>query len=291
MDTQIYCMADARIPARNAVPRPFSADSEAAAPTPGRTNGGIPRLEPRGSPELDPERLMAELEARDAEVERFIRTVSHDLKSPLITIKGFLALLKRDAATGDRELMADDIRQIGRATDRLHRLLDVLYDYHRIGREANAPEDVPLGALARQALDLVLDEVDESGLEVFLAPDLPYVAGDAARLLEVFRQLLGNAVKFMGDQPAPRIEVGVRQDDGETVCFVQDNGVGIDAGDHDRIFGLFTRLDTYAHGAGAGLALVRRIVEVHGGRVWVESEGRGRGATFCFTLPSEAAAP
>ncbi len=286
MDTQIYCIADPRQAHPASAPsRPFPADSGAPGPAPDRTNGGIPRLEPRGSPEMDPERLMAELEARDAEVEQFIRTVSHDLKSPLVTIKGFLALLKRDAATGDRELLADDIRQIGRAADRLHQLLDVLFEYHLIGRGGHAQEIVPLDAVARQALDLVLQEKDGSSLEVFLAPDLPLVTGDADRLLEVFRQLLVNAVKFIGDQPAPRVEIGVRQQDGVTVCFVQDNGIGIEACDHDRIFELFTRLDSYVPGTGAGLALVRRIVEVHGGRIWVESEGRGTGATFCFTLP------
>ncbi len=220
MDAQIYCITDPGNPAPTATPQSFSADPETPEQEPGRANGGIPRLEPRGSPELDPEQLIAELEARDAEVERFIRTVSHDLKSPLITIKGFLALLKRDAATGDREMLADDIRQIGQAADRLHQLLDLLFEYHRLGWQANSLEDVPLGALARQALDLVLDEVDATGLEVVLAPDLPLVSGDAARLLEVFRQLLRNAVKFMGDQPAPRIEIGVRRESGDTVCFV-----------------------------------------------------------------------
>ncbi len=280
MNTQIYCIEDHR--------GPGAPGARSLERVPGRKSGGIPQLEPRGSP--DREHLIAELKARDAEVEQFIRTVSHDLKSPLVTIKGFLALLKRDAATGDRELLADDIRHIGRAADRLHQLLDTLFEYHRIGRQANAPESVPLGALARQALDLVLEEVDDSGLKIFLALDLPLVTGDALRLLEVFRHLLGNAVKFMGDQPSPRIEVGVRMDGGEAVCFVRDNGMGIDPGDHERIFELFTRLDSYVRGTGSGLALVRRIVEVHGGRIWVESEGQGRGAVFCFTLPCDSSA-
>ncbi len=98
-------------------------------------------------------------------------------------------------------------------------------------------------------------------------------------------QLLHNAVRFMGDQESPRVEVGARRDGDETVCYVRDNGIGIEPHDHRRVFRIFKRLETDTGGAGAGLALVKRIVEVHGGRIWVESEGRGTGSTFCFTLP------
>ena len=86
-------------------------------------------------------------------------------------------------------------------------------------------------------------------------------------------------------QPEPRIEIGARHDNGEVVCFVQDNGIGIDPRHHDKVFGLFDRLDPRREGTGIGLALVKRIVEVHGGRIWVESDGQDRGATFCFTVP------
>ncbi len=231
------------------------------------------------------DRLMADLETRNTDLEHFVRTVTHDLKSPLITIKGFLALLRRDAVTGDRELLSDDIRQIGRAADRLLQLLDELWEYHRIGQCANLPEEVPLGALARQALDLALRQIDGRGLEVVIAPDLPSVTGDASRLLQVFQQLFGNALRFMGNQESPRIEVSVREGEGEAICCVRDNGAGIEPRDHQRIFKMFKRLETGKGGTGAGLALVKRIVEVHDGRVWVESEGRGTGSTFCFTLP------
>ena len=114
---------------------------------------------------------------------------------------------------------------------------------------------------------------------------MPVVLGDRVRLLQVYQNLIGNAVKFMGDQAAPRVEIGLRQDGTETVFFVRDNGRGIDPEYHDKIFGLFERLNAQVPGTGIGLQLVKRIVEVHGGRVWVESEGQGKGSTFCFTLP------
>jgi len=113
---------------------------------------------------------------------------------------------------------------------------------------------------------------------------LPSVYGDRLRIVEVVQNLVENAAKFMGDQPKPRIRIGARFGD-EPVLLVQDNGIGIEPRHQDRIFGLFQKLDPEAEGTGVGLALVKRIVEVHGGRVWVESAGRGQGTTVCFTLP------
>ena len=112
--------------------------------------------------------------------------------------------------------------------------------------------------------------------------------GDRTRLAEVVQNLVDNPVKCRWDRPRPRIEIGVRPPgaDGMPVVFVRDNGVGIDPRYTERVFGLFEKLDPRSAGTGIGLALVRRIVEVHGGRVWAESEGEGRGATFCFALPA-----
>ena len=112
---------------------------------------------------------------------------------------------------------------------------------------------------------------------------MPVVNGDRIRLVEVVQNLLDNAAKFMRDQPNPRIEIGIRQVESESIFFVKDNGIGIEPQFHKKIFGLFDKLDPNAEGTGIGLALVKRIVEVHGGRIWVESE-EGKGATFCFTL-------
>lgn len=114
---------------------------------------------------------------------------------------------------------------------------------------------------------------------------MPVVLVDRLRMVEVFQNLFDNAIKFMGDQPEPHIAVDAREDADEVLCYVCDNGSGIDPVHHERIFGLFDRLDKSAKGTGIGLTLVRRIVEVHGGRIWVASEGPGHGSTFYFTLP------
>ena len=112
--------------------------------------------------------------------------------------------------------------------------------------------------------------------------------GDPGRLLEVFQNLIDNSIKFMGNQQAPRIEIGAHRDNGEVHCYVRDNGIGIGSEYQGRVFELFERLDTRVEGTGVGLALIKRIVEVHGGRIWVESEGEDRGAAFCFTLPDDS---
>ena len=235
-------------------------------------------------------RFIAELEAKNAELERFTYTVSHDLKTPLVTIKGFLGLLERDALAvgtdpGAAERVRSDVRRIGGAADRMGRLLEDLLELSRIGRIVNQPQQVALGELAHEARELVAETIAERGAIVEIAPDLPVVFGDRERLLEVYQNLIENAVKHAGEAAAPRVEIGWRRGGGAPVFYVRDRGVGIDPRYHEKVFGLFERLDAAAEGTGVGLALVKRIVEVHGGRVWVESEGEGRGSTFCFTLP------
>ena len=242
----------------------------------------------RKQAEAERERLIAELEAKNTELERFAYTVSHDLKSPLFTIKGFLGLLEKDLAGGNTERVHTKIEQINTAADSMQHLLDDLLELSRVGLLADPSEEIALAELAREAVDLVGGKIRQRGVLVEIDPGLPVVIGDRGRLSQVFQNLVSNAVKFMGDQATPRVEIGMRPGGTEQVIYVQDNGVGIDPRYHETVFGLFERLDRQAEGTGFGLSLVRRIVEVHGGRIWVESEGEGHGSTFCFTLPSHS---
>jgi signal transduction histidine kinase len=244
----------------------------------------------RLSDELEREELITELEAKNAELERFTYTVSHDLKSPLITIRGFVGFLERDVLSGDVERLRADIARISEASARMQRLLDELLQLSRVGRLLNPPEPVPLGDVVADALALVEGRVAKRGVRIQVADDLPVLRGDRARLVEVVQNLLDNAVKFLGDEPEPLVEVGVEERDGCMAVFVRDNGPGIEPRFQQRIFGLFNKLDAQSDGTGVGLALAKRIVEVHGGRIWVESEGRaGRGATFWFSVPAAPA--
>jgi signal transduction histidine kinase len=149
----------------------------------------------------------------------------------------------------------------------------------------NPPSETPLTSIVKEALSLTQGRLMAENIKVSLKPDLPVVHGDRPRLVEVMQNLIDNAAKFMGSQPAPQIEIGMRQQGNERVFYVKDNGTGIEPVYHERIFGLFDKLDPKSEGTGVGLALAKRIVEVHGGRIWVESEGKGSGSMFCFTLP------
>jgi PAS domain S-box-containing protein len=230
------------------------------------------------------EALVRELEAKNAELERFTYTVSHDLKSPLITVRSFLGFVERDALSGNVERLRADIGRITTATDRMERLLKELLDLSRIGRVASPPCEIGFGEIAREAIALVRGPAHERGVEIEVAEELPRVWGDRTRLVEAVQNLLDNAVKFMGSQPRPRVSIGARREAERTVFYVRDNGMGIEPRHHGKVFGLFEKLDPRSEGTGVGLALVKRIVEVHEGTVWVESEGEGRGTTFCFTL-------
>ncbi len=242
----------------------------------------------REQAEEERDRAIAKLQSQNAELERFAYTVSHDLKSPLFTITGFLGTLQEDIAGNRTEGAQKDIACIAGAAETMGQLLDELLDLSRVGRVANPSKEVALEDLARKAVELNAGRIARRGARVEISPDLPVVFGDGRRLLEALQNLIDNAVKFMGDQPEPRVEIGVKADDGggkETVCYVRDNGIGIDPRYHDKVFGLFDQLDPQRDGTGIGLALVKRIIEVHGGRMWVESEGQGQGSTFCFILP------
>ena len=229
--------------------------------------------------------LIEELENKNAELERFTYTVSHDLKSPLVTINGFLGFLEQSAASGDMDRFRRDKKRIEGAVSRMQAMLGELLELSRLGRIINEPASILFGDLTRETLELVRGRVDERGVVVYIQPDLPSVRVDKPRLIEVMQNLLDNAAKYMGAQAKPHIEVGHQGvEDGKPIFFVRDNGMGISSEHHERIFGLFNKLDPASEGTGIGLALVKRIIELHEGRIWVESEA-GHGSTFYFTLP------
>ena len=182
-----------------------------------------------------------------------------------------------------------DIQRIANATDKMQLLLSELLELSRVGRLINPYQNVGFEELAREAVELVHGQIQGRGIHVSIQENLPTVYGDRQRLIEVIQNLIDNAAKFMGDQIHPRIEIGLYgYEDEKPIFYVMDNGIGIDLIHHDRIFGLFNKLDATSEGTGIGLALVKRIIEVHGGRIWIQSEV-GSGTTFFFTLQSEPA--
>lgn len=237
--------------------------------------------------ETERENMINELEEKNSELERFTYTVSHDLKSPLITIRGFLGFLEQDAFSGNTVRLKSDIIRIADATDKMQNLLNDLLELSRVGRLMNAYEEVDFKAIANEAVQIVQGRLSAAEVQVHIQGNFPKVFGDRQRLVEVMQNLLDNAAKFIGAQSPPRIEIGFNGYEGDKpIFFVKDNGVGIDPVHFERIFGLFNKLDAASEGTGIGLALVKRIIEFHGGRIWVQSEV-GKGSTFFFTLPVE----
>jgi len=224
------------------------------------------------------------LRQRNEELMRFIYTVSHDLKSPLVTIRTFLGYLERDLKDQDAAKVDTDLGYIRKAAEKMSDLLDEILELSRVGRKVNPPEEILLQSLVSDALDIVAGPISAGKVAVEVTQEPLLLVGDRRRLLELFQNLIDNAVKFMGDQPAPRIEIGAEVIQNETILFVRDNGIGIDPRHRDKLFGLFEKLHPGFPGNGVGLAIVKRIVEIHGGRIWAESEGVGHGASFRFTL-------
>jgi len=247
--------------------------------------GFVRDITERKQAEHEREKYVEELNQRNAELLQFTYTVSHDLRNPLVTIKGFLGMLDKDLKADRQDRVQSDFQRIANATDKMDELLSALLKLSRIGRFINPPEEVKLDTLVPDAIESLNARIHAKNITINFSTGLPVVYGDRIRLREVFENLIDNAAKYMGSQPNPMIEIGVKNQMEEPVIFVKDNGIGIEPRYQTKIFGLFEKLNPNIEGTGIGLALVKRIIETHGGRVWVESEGSGKGSTFYFTIP------
>jgi len=246
--------------------------------------GGVRDITSRRQAELDRARLISELEATNEELERMAASVSQELEDPLAAVAAGLQRLDSRLDDSDPGLDAD-VQRAHRAVLHLRDMLESLEELARIGHLPETLETVYLGELAAEAVDLCSSRIQSRDVSVQIG-DLPRVFGDRIRLLQLLRILVQNAVVYMGDQSEPRLEIGTESRRGKHVIFVRDNGVGIDPADLERVFDVFRRLDPRGTGTGVGLAMARRIVEMHGGRIRAESEGKGSGSTFVVELPA-----
>lgn len=228
-----------------------------------------------------------ELERQNAELERFTYSVSHDLKAPLVTIKGFVGLLQQDISNDRGDAVISDMQKITDAADSMARQLDELLELSRVGRLVNPPVDIDLGEMVSSVVAMFDESISGREIEIEIDHDMPVIEGDKGRIFEVFQNLIGNAIKFTGSQENPRIEIGADKKNGRALCYVRDNGTGIESDYLERIFNLFERLDTQIEGTGIGLALAKRIIEFHQGKIWAESGGLEEGCTFWISLPSD----
>lgn len=224
----------------------------------------------------------ARLQRANAELEAFSYSVSHDLRAPLRAINGFATILRETEADHLSAESLDMLERVVRSANRMGELIDDMLQFSRIGRTAMHGMDVDMTRLAQEAAE---DPAAAHPQARFELQPLPPVHGDPSMLRQVFANLIGNAFKFSGKQAAALVQVGAFEREGETVYYVRDNGVGFDMTYSDRLFRVFQRLHTEAEfpGTGVGLAIAKRIIERHQGRIWAEST-LGEGACFYFVL-------
>lgn len=228
------------------------------------------------------------LSRKNAELEHYVQAVSHDLRSPLVSLLGFTRLLREDYGGILDEKGRHFLDRVETAGRTMETLIHDLLELSRIGRAGEATTRVqPLRVLAQVAAELK-PRLDAEGVDLVLPDDAPTLEFDQTRLYQLFSNLLGNALDHMGPGDDRRVDVEFHEEDGDPVIVVRDNGRGIPAEHHERIFEIFQSLAPPGEGrrgTGIGLAVVRKIAETHGGRAWVESEP-GRGATFKVRIPT-----
>lgn len=234
--------------------------------------------------ETQREKLIVQLEAKNSDLEVFSYAISHDLRGPLITIKGLLKWIERDAKDGNLERLQENMATVLHSADRMEQLITDLLKLSRIANIEDEVCELSFGAVAHEATRLLAGKIAHSNVQVEIQSNLPNVSASRNKLLTILQNLIDNALKYMGAQSEPQIKIGSRNDGDEPVFFVEDNGVGIDPRDHHKVFRLFVKLDENSEGTGIGLAMLKRIIEADQGKIWVESEGIGHGCRFCFTM-------
>jgi PAS domain S-box-containing protein len=253
------------------------------------------------SPLLDSEGQLVNIIANVRDITRFreaeemkstfISVISHELKTPVALIKGYAGTLRREDAHWDEETVRESVAVIEEESDRLTELIDNLLDASRLqaGQMRLDETDVRIDKMAARIVNRFRTQSDKHTFELDFQDDFAHVPGDEERLNQVLSNLVSNAIKYSPD--GGKISVSGRFDDNQVYIAVTDRGIGIPAGERDRIFDRFYRVESAlsrrTQGAGLGLYLVKSVVEAHGGRIWVSSNP-GKGSTFVFTLPREA---
>lgn len=227
------------------------------------------------------------LKAANEELDAFVRTASHDLRSPLVSLSGFLALLKETEAENLTDTGVRFLERIEANSKRMEQLLDDLLKLSRAGREMTPKQVVDL----TNTLEFIKTDfeplIEEKKAQLVLPEELPKVHGETSAISQIFTNLISNGLKYMGEEEEPLVELKWEREDGHHHFQVMDNGIGIDPAHHERVFESFQTLQDERAGVvdstGVGLNIVQRIVERHGGRIWVESDGQ-KGSVFHFTL-------
>jgi len=235
-----------------------------------------------------------ELKLVNQELDSFVYTASHDLRAPLRGIASFATFLEEDYKDKLDEQGKDYLNEIRKAATKMNDLIEDLLLLSRISRIKNPYEDVAINDIVNTVRERIKHDIKEKNVDLVISKSLPVVRCDRIKMTEVFQNFINNAIKFSSknNKQRPRVEVGYVDEGDQHKFFIKDNGIGIDPKYHDQIFGIFKRLhtDKEYEGTGAGLSIIKRVIDDHQGKIWVESEV-GHGATFCFTIPKNLENP
>ena len=243
--------------------------------------------------ENEKEKVMKELEFKNKELEDFTHTISHDFKSPLITIEGFANMLKDNLSEMNVNGMdenTDYLNFISNSADKMRHMMDETLKLSKMGKFVSPPKEIPYDNIIQEAMDFMHGEIVKNEVEISKAKNLPIVCVDKIRIIELLTNLIGNSIKYSKKDEKPMIEIGhiindkSNESSGYAIFYVKDNGIGISKKNQEQVFELFYQTSDDNVGSGAGMAIVRKIVESHGGKVWVESE-INKGTTIFYTLP------
>lgn len=218
------------------------------------------------------------------DMEDFLHAVSHDLRAPMISLTGLASMLAREHGPGLGPGGRQIVDQLLASAGSMSSLVNHLVEFARMGTAPHRPRPMNLRLLIDQACTNLLSQIENSRARIEIQSEWPTLSVDPVSMCQVFQNLIGNAVKFMGRQAEPRVQIGCRRD-GEWEISVRDNGVGIPPDKHQEVFRLFARLGQIdTDGLGVGLSTTEKIIQRHGGRIWIDS-AVGSGSTFYFTLP------
>jgi PAS domain S-box-containing protein len=230
------------------------------------------------------ERLSQQLQAKVSELESFSYGIAHDLRSPLVSIEGFSRLLREDLQSQKMENVAEDTRLLESGVRKMQDFLNGTLEYSHSGHLITRTNDVSFGEIVGEVITELNDQISAISATVLIAKAFPDICVDRSRIKQVLNNLVQNSIKYRDKTVPLKIEIGHYLLEKEVVFFVRDNGSGIDASEAGKVFGLFYRGTAEIEGSGIGLAIVKKIIEAHGGRIWIEGQS-GKGTTMCFTLP------
>ncbi|QLY27344.1 ATP-binding protein [Bdellovibrio sp. KM01] len=231
-----------------------------------------------------------EVQQKNLEMEQFVYTVSHDLKAPLVTSSSYISFLREDLQAGRYKDLMDSLERVEKANKKMHELIYDLLQLSRTSRMELRVSSINLSQLINEIKKDLRDQLAERITDLIVPENLPVVQGDPKRIAQVFENLIINGLKYAALNDHNVIEILYKETESEWQVGVKDNGPGIPAQYHKKIFALFQRLDNQKEGTGVGLTIVSRIMGLHGGHAWVESEP-GQGATFWVSFPKNPTFP